>query len=180
MKKILFTLLMLATLSITAMAADDIAAIRETYNNIKAQIADPDDTNYNRPDSTCITIDRMLPGSGIQHHVTHFYYLNDDWYPGCDDCNKPKIQLATMRFNIAALNYYYEYLFDVETQQLLFFYEHYFDTETGQPVDNRLYFNNGKLIKAVPDEAGTKAAAKETLDNAGKVKEMFNTVTYGF
>jgi hypothetical protein len=177
MKKLLATLLMLATLSMTALAADDIAAIRETYNHIKAQIANPDPINYDRPDSTCITIDRMLPGSGIQHRTTRIYYQNDDWYPGCDECSMPKILLATLSYNIAVWEYYYEYLFDYETHQLLFFYERHIDYDSGNPVESRLYFKNEKLIKAVPADAGTATDVQQALYNANHIKDVFNLVT---
>ncbi len=128
---------------------DEVAEIRALYSGVGTAV---DDACAGKP---CLqaetTFMRMMPGTGPQQTHVRFYYaehLPDEEmiYP------TPYLQKAVVTHNIAAQEFYAEYLFAGVEPQLVFFFQ------ADHVTERRVWLSDGRAIridvrpKGKPDE----------------------------
>ncbi len=111
---------------------NNVTTIRNEYNEVKKHISDTKAKVY---DKTVTTSKKQVAAIGEQTRTYTLYH------------NAGKLVFATQQFNVAARNYYDEYLFD-KNGKLRFCYRR-FPTYDGDTVELRFYFENGRLIKSL-------------------------------
>ena len=149
MKKIFYTLLLFCSCIITDAAAQNIASIRERYSTVKDMIAmQQQDENTNN--SSQITWSQNVPGTGPQTCNYTLYFtpleMNEDGY-----FKNQKLQFAQSKYNIAACDFYEEYLYD-RFENLIFIYTRQPSEDGSASVDTRVYLNQGAVLKMTVNE----------------------------
>lgn len=98
-----------------------------------------------------ITYNRNYPGTGPYSHTDTFYWIDDE---NEDFMLKPQLYFATSRYTMCAGNYrhYREYLFDIDTGEPMFLLiSAQLGDDSQTKKEYRFYFDNGKLIKQIPE-----------------------------
>lgn len=101
----------------------------------------------------------MVYGQGKTTETLHFFYktvqgtylMSDDRDP---HFNYYPLYFVTRNYNIGKKKYYEEYLFDSESQRLLFALTQDYD-ENGKRFDRRFYYHNGDIYKVIGPAATT-------------------------
>ena len=94
---------------------------------------------------------RMYPGTGLARFATTYYWTDDE---NEDYMLKPTLYFVTSHYTMCHGNYVFnrEYLFDSETEEPLFMFV---STQMGDDAttrkEYRIYFDDGKVIKQVPE-----------------------------
>jgi len=141
------------TMQIQAQEAtqDEIAGIRAAYSAAKEQMelnSHADEMNVPRSDME-ISSHYIIPGSGPTEDVIHYYFTMDDDPETGSYVYKP--YLVTRSFNIAARQFYQEYLIDKESRLLFFFQSN--DAIEGGTAETRFYYGKHGVHKAVKGDA---------------------------
>jgi len=141
------------TMQIQAQEAtqDEIAGIRAAYSAAKEQMelnSHADEMNVPRSDME-ISSHYIIPGSGPTEDVIHYYFTMDDDPETGSYVYKP--YLVTRSFNIAAHQFYQEYLIDKESRLLFFFQSN--DAIEGGTAETRFYYGKHGVHKAVKGDA---------------------------
>ena len=145
----LLAVLLLAALTLSAVPdrrSDAIAAVRKAYQEAKESMAINAEETIPSNDLTA-TYHYNIPGCGETTEVIHaWFYLEEheeDWgssYP---------IYFITRKYNIAAGNYYEEYLFDDETGKLIFAFLQGDDFQSeGVKVNEERYYYDAQGLAA--------------------------------
>ena len=143
------------TMQIQAQEAtqDEIAGIRAAYSAAKEQMelnSHADEMNVPRSDME-ISSHYIIPGSGPTEDVIHYYFTMDDDPETGSYVYKP--YLVTRSFNIAAHQFYQEYLIDKESRLLFFFQSQSNDAIEGGTAETRFYYGKHGVHKAVKGDA---------------------------
>ena len=141
------------TMQIQAQEAtqDEIAGIRAAYSAAKEQMelnSHADEMNVPRSDME-ISSHYIIPGSGPTEDVIHYYFTMDDDPETGSYVYKP--YLVTRSFNIAAHQFYQEYLIDKESRLLFFFQSN--DAIEGGIDETRFYYGRHGVHKTVKGDA---------------------------
>lgn len=153
-----------------------IARIKQLYQQAEATIAMADDEPNTR-NTFSITIDQMFPGSGPHKENIEFFFtcLDFDEDHSDEDIHwNSSLYLVRHSFNIGAMRYYSEYLFDTDTQQLIFALSTSFD-EDQEPYSLRVYLDNGKVIQTIP-QAPEEFKPQGLLNEAERLKSLFQKI----
>ena len=152
MKKRLLKLILLGfSLGITVLAAaqNEAAAVREVraaYAAAKEQIArssESDDANLHNDVVT--TIRRNMPGSGPSVETYHCYFdLDVQAEPVWEVHYRP--YFITRKYNIAARNFYEEYLYEPASGRLLFVFLQGDSLDGGKNEERYYYDAEGRLV----------------------------------
>lgn len=148
MKRIALLFLALAAWTLTVCAQETaITDIRTRYAGIKQMIALMTGDNGMPPEFYHLTVMQNLPGTGGHKEDIYMYYDEEE---GHDEEIYPPHYLTflTSSYNFAAREFYEEYLYDADGK-VAFIYARNPDIVFGLDYDFRLYFNQGKLFKAV-------------------------------
>lgn len=104
------------------------------------------------------TLHYVIPGCGPTTETLSMYYLLEESEESGEPCYTP--YLITRKYNIAARQFYEEYLYDHATAQPLFVFLKYDTYEAeGAVAEERYYFADGQVVwktmndYAQPDEA---------------------------
>ena len=101
-----------------------------------------------------ISYNRMYPGTGMFQYDDTYYWTDDE---NEDYMLLPQLYFVTSKYtmNSGIYRYYREYLFDMETGDPMFLL---ITTQLGDDKatlkEYRFYFDEGKLIKQVPERIG--------------------------
>ena len=144
MRKILFlTAAFVLLLCASAQAqnnSDVVKAVRAAYSGVKEKIKRDAEDAQSRGDAV-VTMHYNVPATGPRTTVAHCYFdmdTNEDgahYYP----------YFITLKYNVAAREYYEEYLFDPESGTLRFAFIQQ-DTYEGTKNEERYYYDElGKL-----------------------------------
>jgi len=140
----------------TASSKARVAQIRKMYADAKERIMHNDNGDAPRSDME-VTACYVIPAAGSTKETIHYYYeLQND---GEDGVAFYQPYFVTRNFNIAARNFYQEFLFDTERRELVFCYgsEENFDGGTDEV---RFYWGDTgrgetglvhKIIKGKPE-----------------------------
>lgn len=157
MKKniLLMLLFVMAAMTATAQEApgarERVAEIRKLYAEAKEMIAQiPTKVEDGRPsDDMVVNINYMAPGAGPISDVTH-YYFNGDFDEELN-CVYYKPYFVTRKFNVGALEYYQEFLYNSEGE-VAFFYEKIFM----EPVaEARYYYDKFSVVHKIAQGEGS-------------------------
>ena len=150
--------------------------IKQAYATAQNTIAKADDEPMTR-NTFSINIEQMYPGSGPHKEVVQFYFTcldfseEDNAKDGSINW-KSNLYLVRQSYNIAARNFYCEYLFDMETSEPLFYLFTYPDDNANQQT-LRVYFDKGKVISTIPDKSMVNA--KSILQEFKRLQSLFKT-----
>lgn len=123
----------------TGKAANRVAEIRRIYNETKQHIAEVSQEENARNELT-VNSHHMVPACGITEEVIHYYIdLQDTETPG-EFHYQP--YFITRSYNIAARKFYEEFLYDRNTNELIFVYLSGDNYETGGRDETRYYWGN--------------------------------------
>ncbi|MFZ1808714.1 MAG: hypothetical protein WAU36_15900 [Cyclobacteriaceae bacterium] len=166
----------------------DIAYIRKVYNQTKIDLENVDEV-------TKVNYERIIPALGPSHTTINFFgheLLSEDesTHPWSNDGIK-KIRLVSVKYNVAESIVESEYLYDPQTQRLLFYYKR----DSYNNKEYRYYFNGNNLIKMSistllddPSEEKTTneitsqfnkdalALAQQIINKANTYKQQFATL----
>lgn len=127
------------------------ARYAEAMSNANQQLAGESMEGKNYSQST---FHYVIPGCGPTTETLSYYYqLNDE--PE-EDVPTYLLYLVTRKYNVAALQFYEEYLFDPETDKPLFVYYKYdnYDAPDGAAAEERYYMDDGKIVWHTANEYG--------------------------
>jgi hypothetical protein len=147
MKTILLALALgFAVPALAQKEADAVKAVLAAYSEAKEKIAlssETDDPNLHN--DVVSTIRRNLPGSGPSVEIFHCYFdLDVQAEPMWEVHYRP--YFITRKYNIAARNFYEEYLYDAASGRLLFVFLQG-DTIGGTKNEERYYYDaEGRLV----------------------------------
>jgi hypothetical protein len=133
MKQLLTIIMLAVTLSVAAQSATTVTAKQqkkptasEVVANVRKKYAEAKEKQDFRkkaelpPDETVVTSNYMAAGAGPVKDVTHYYYSGDfDENLGREFYS---VYFMTRKYNVGAVDYYQEFLFDDEGS-LIFYFE---------------------------------------------------------
>ncbi|MEP2668742.1 MAG: hypothetical protein ABJH04_07100 [Cyclobacteriaceae bacterium] len=179
-------LLILSLLLLTKVvyAQVDIAYIRKVYNQTKENL-------INAEEVTKVSYERTIPALGPTHTTLNFFgheVLNEDEssHPWSNDGIK-KLRFVTVKYNVAESLVESEYLYDPQTQRLLFYYK----MDSYSYKEYRYYFNGDTLLKLIISTLSDDPAAEtnteitsnfhqEALDQAQQIIKKADTYQQQF
>ena len=134
-----------ATAQTSPQAKASVAKIREMYADAKKAIESiPLKVEDGRPrDDMVISSNYMAAGAGPINDVTHYYFSGD--FDEELSCEVYKTYFVSRKFNVGALQYYQEFMFDDDCQ-LAFFYER---LDSGPACEVRYYYEKNALVHQV-------------------------------
>lgn len=189
MKKFFYTLILLCICGIADAGAQNIASIRERYSTIKDMIA------YQQPDkntnnTSTVTWSQNAPETGPQIYNYTLYFTpveyNEDGY-----MKNQKLQFVQSKYNIAASDFYEEYLYD-RFENLVFIYTRHPSEDGNATIDTQVYLNQGTILKMTINEVKDGKSKllysgksynndpqymKPTIDKATAFVSMFGTMS---
>ena len=107
----------------------------------------------------------MMPGSGQTNRKVELFFRT----PEVDEngsLKTPALYMARESFNVAALKFYREYLYDAAGEPLFFFARH--DTYDQGPMEARYYYKNRQTVSAAPAGDGA-----EWLPRFDRIRALF-------
>ena len=123
----------------------DIQKIRTRYAQVKAKINE-NVNGYNGGNRATLTMEHTLPGTGKQK-VNYTLYFTPYSSTGDGYLLDHKLEVVEASYNIAAQQFYEEYLFD-DNGQIIFIYGRRPDTEQNGWIETRWYFNQFQVLKS--------------------------------
>lgn len=162
MKKLLLSLLLLATFLPSVTAQDAIADIRQRYAATKEHIADMMQEDGWPPTYYETNIVENLPGTGPhKENIKMFYALDEEKAAEAEEGDisyhvHPPVWLhfVMVKYNFAARDYYEEYLLDKNGKpEFIYGLIPYEDDDMDREF--RFYFHDGKLIRLVVKKRAT-------------------------
>ena len=185
MKKSLFLALviLLAAGSFTSINAQTDPSVKSEVNNIRAayakakkEIAQNDAGTTRERSDMVVTSHYMVPSCGLCTETIHYYYtLKID-----ELTTQPYylIYFITRKYNVAARQFYEEYLYEGEGPTLKFAFRQY-DEIDGNKAEERFYFNYygliWKLAKNNIDPADEKVMQRESSRLESALNSLLNT-----
>ena len=171
MKLLILTLTIIISICTTNAQTDDIQNIRKIYNDIKTKIET--DSENGVIEINQVNFSRMMAAVGLCNTEVNFYGYEkipmEEEYLGWQVDGERVLQFITVHYNIAAPEIYIEYLFDPDSQQLIFFYS---KDETSSK-EYRYYYKDDKLIKLITNSIpadDVETNKKEKTENFNKVE----------
>ncbi len=154
-----------------------ITSIRDAYRQAKAGIKQ----NKSKGNEMVTTMRYTVRGSGLTTDELHFFYVTTEgtYMLNEGDNRDPHfnyypLNLITRYYNKGAKKYYEEYLFDPESERLLFVLNQGYDDD-GNYYERRLYFNGGSVYKVVGTDTSTFDQQVITLQ-AGELRHAFDNL----
>lgn len=139
----LITIVLLLALAVTTQAQDaQIAQIRERYAEAKQYVADAERLQAEGQPGyiLAITNNYQMPGCGPTNETIHYYY--NGRYDEEVSAVIYRPYLITRKFNVAANQFYQEFLFDKDGNTMFFF-------EKMNTDETRYYYSANGLIKEI-------------------------------
>ena len=179
------------TIALTAIAQSGVEArlkvIRDAYEARLGMMTNQPYDDGVEVEQLTVNYNRMYPGTGLYRHTDTYYWTDDE---NEEYMLLPQLYFVTKRYtmNSGIYRYYREYLFDVETGEPMFLL---IATQLGDDVgtkkEYRFYFDQGKLIKQIPERIVVDENDLLTLDfevddngRAGNLIPAFNSVKETF
>lgn len=152
MRKLLIVLTM-SCIAWAATAGDVAARVEYIRGQYAARLALMQNQPFDDVKTEQLTTEyaRMYPGTGLARFSTTYYWTDDE---NEDYMLKPTLYFVTSHYTMCHGNYVFnrEYLFDSETEEPLFMFV---STQMGDDAttrkEYRIYFDDGKVIKQVPE-----------------------------
>ncbi|MBO7609638.1 MAG: hypothetical protein J6S96_05510 [Muribaculaceae bacterium] len=155
LRQILLMSCMIVALSAAAVQPDDpiITSIRDAYSNAKEAIK----SGKRQGNEMVTTLNYTVRGKGKTTETLHFFYKTVQgtyWMPEDGDPHfyYYPLYFITRSYNIGDKKYYEEYLFDSESERLLFVFTQDYD-ENGKRFDRRFYFHDGSVYDVLGPSA---------------------------
>ena len=148
-----------AILALTAAAEQPdpvVTSIGNAYKQAKVSIK----KNKAKGNEMVTTFNYTVKGKGKSYETIHFFYTTaQGTFAMMDEGEDPHfyyypLNFVTRYYNIGKQKYYEEYLFDPESERLLFALTKEYD-DNGKPYYRRYYLNEGSVYKAVGGPAVT-------------------------
>ena len=172
MRKFIFSISMivLAMLSSWGQGQNDpvIKIIQKAYAEAEAQIAMGEEEHQAKNMMT-VDIDQMWPGSGRHNEKIQFYFTLDNERGNWGNT----LYLVRKTHNVAAREFYEEYLYDIQEKGSPLFCLYTYYNNEGERRQLRLYFNNGKPYKQVPEAAPVELEPDIILGEFGNYYDVF-------
>lgn len=180
MKTIRQTLLiscMIVVLTAAAAQPDDavVTSIRNAYSQAKEAIK----SGKNQGNEMVTTLNYTVRGEGKTTETLHFFYKTVQGTYMMDDDGDPHfyyypLYFITRSYNIGKRKYYEEFLFDTDTEQLIFAFMQGYD-ENGKKIDRRFYFKDGSVYDTL-GPAPTPYMEEQVMLQADELKRAFNNI----
>ena len=141
-----------ALIALTCAAGDPdpiISSIDDAYQHAKELTK----KNKSLGNEMVTTINYTVRGQGKTTETLHFFYNTAEGTYLLDDDGDPHffyypLYLVTRKYNIGKKKYYEEYLFDSQSQRLLFVSTQDYD-QNGKRFDRRFYIKDGSVYKII-------------------------------
>lgn len=160
-KKLLFIALLVLSTAAQAQSDARVAEIRKLYAEVKQGIELKIQAELPHDDMV-VSLDYMAPGAGPIKDVTHYYYDGEFEEEANNVVYRPNF--ITRKFNIGAMKYYEEFLF--EEGSLVFYYCKQLENET------RFYWGpSGYLHEDIKGER--LASPNSAASSANLMKDVF-------
>lgn len=153
-----FVLAVGAMMALTAAAEQPdavITSIREAYSQAQSAVKQ----NKGQGNELVSTMRYTVRGSGLTTEVLHFFYVTTEgtYLLNEGDTRDPHfnyypLNLVTRSYNMGAKKFYEEYLFEPDSQRLLFVLMKGYD-DNGRRYERRFYYKDRELYKFVGTEA---------------------------
>lgn len=130
----------------TPAAKARVTEIRQMYAKAKAKIEQNEQSErllIPREDMLITTFCNM-PGTGPKREDIHYYFLNQA--DGEEMIVYFQPYFITRKYNVAAREFYEEYLYDHERRQLVFAFLRGIDIDDGKPWEVRYYWGESGLV----------------------------------
>ena len=130
----------------TLAAKARVTEIRQMYAKAKAKIEQNEQSErllIPREDMLITTFCNM-PGTGPKREDIHYYFLNQA--DGDEMIVYFQPYFITRKYNVAAREFYEEYLYDHERRQLVFAFLRGIDIDDGKPWEVRYYWGENGLV----------------------------------
>jgi hypothetical protein len=121
-----------------------ILEIRRVYGEIAEKIRLEKENEPVGGNTHLVSYKNIMPGTGYQNRSVAFFHDDDRDPAGHPADIIQTLRRVTVDYNISAIRFHVEYLFDREG--LLLF--HYLKDESPSGGERRFYFNGGQLIRA--------------------------------
>jgi len=144
MVKNFFTLVLMLVAAITVDAQNErVTQVRQLYAEAQQKMAQYKDLKeVGHPGNNIeVTSNHMAAGAGPIHEVIRYFFDGD--YDEVRDCDFFTLYFVTRTYNVGAIKYYEEILYDHESEPC-FYYGH---REDGQEV--RYYWNRAELAHQI-------------------------------
>ena len=167
---------------LTVSAQDAVSTIRKHYTETQQMVAQyaewekEGDWTMPCPMYYEVNIKQNLPGTGYHKEWIRLYFYEKENYEGQPD--EPmlfrNIHFVTAKYNYAAREFYDEYLFD-EKGNLEFIFARNADVNDFKGGEYRIYYQKGKLIKAIVSVRNPATEKYEQTYTGTKVPEEYES-----
>lgn len=127
----------------SAKAKERVAEVRKLYAAAKERMAQNDREENPARSGMETTFYYMVPGAGPTKHHIHYYFGEEESDEGETTGFTP--YFITVSYNVAARNFYEEYLIDEKTEKLIFAYFHVPEYDGSKSEARYYYDKNGEL-----------------------------------
>lgn len=124
--------------------------------------------------NTEIVMKRCLPGTGEQTMVMKFFYNNNDSEDSFEKGRFFTPVFVTVKYNIAAVKFYEEYLFDEKGKPAFLLRQSDSYSEEGKKDEQRFYIADGKVVKKTLNLTKDASAIEKPLDEFKYITKIFN------
>lgn len=178
LRQTLFISCFLVAFTALALQPDDavITSIRNAYSQAKEAIK----SGKNQGNEMVTTLNYTVRGEGKTTETLHFFYKTVLGTYMMDDDGDPHfyyypLYFITRSYNIGKRKYYEEFLFDTDTDQLIFAFMQDYD-QNGKKIDRRFYFKDGSVYDTL-GPAPSPYMAELVMQQAAELKLAFNNIS---
>ena len=173
MRKIIVSVILLCTTVLANAQNTDkqIQKIRDFYQHVQDQVKMG--YSIDNPIGTAV-IDHIATYSAIGYikgRTEVYTYLHESDDDDDELFNTQQVVMIRENYERGPWQQYREYLYDPATREPIFIYFHDMNPETGEFDDQRFYYDNRKLLKAIPASSSSKAKSAlkvaDTMKNYG-------------
>lgn len=127
----------------SAKAKERVAEVRKLYAAAKERMAQNDREENPARSGMETTFYYMVPGAGPTKHHIHYYFGEEENDEGETTAFTP--YFITVSYNVAARNFYEEYLIDEKTEKLIFAYYHAPEFDGSKSETRYYYYKDGEV-----------------------------------
>ena len=144
----------------TALALQPDDAVITSISNAYSQAKEAIKSGKNQGNEMVTTFNYTVRGEGKTTETLHFFY---------------PLYFITRSYNIGKRKYYEEFLFDTDTDQLIFAFMQDYD-QNGKKIDRRFYFKDGSVYDTL-GPAPSPYMAEQVMQQATELKLAFNNIS---
>lgn len=177
LRQILLISCMTVAIAAAAVQPEDIVitSIRDAYSQAKEAIK----SGKRQGNEMVTTLTYTMRGKGKTTETLHFFYKTVQGTYLMDDDGDPHfyyypLYFVTRSYNIGKNKYYEEYLFDTETERLIFAFIQDYD-ENGKKFDRRFYFKDGSMYDVL-GPTPSPYMDEQVMVQANELKHAFDNI----